>query len=88
MESSQLGPSQSRRSESDKEKCSINNVAISSLEANDSRDVVTLPPPPSLTPEQELALYRKIDRRVMVLSTLSIMLPFSDRSEFLSRLCT
>lgn len=87
MASTQLTPSQSRRSfESDKEKGSLEDVAvnaIASLEEPSLGADSTLPPPPSLSPEQEIALYRKVDLWVMVVCTYSHMLPFSDRSKLL-----
>ncbi|KAI0260071.1 MFS general substrate transporter [Gloeopeniophorella convolvens] len=39
----------------------------------------SLPPPPKLTPEQELALYRKIDLRLMPILALMYLLSFLDR---------
>ncbi|KZP00222.1 MFS general substrate transporter [Calocera viscosa TUFC12733] len=39
----------------------------------------TLPPPPNFTPEQELALYRKIDLRLMPILSLMYLLSFLDR---------
>ncbi|EJU06610.1 MFS general substrate transporter [Dacryopinax primogenitus] len=39
----------------------------------------TLPPPPKLSPEEELRLYRKIDRRLMPILSLMYLLSFLDR---------
>ena len=84
---SQLATSQSRRSyESDKEKGSVEDVAINAvatLEDSYPGKESALPPPPSFSPEQEHALYRKVDLWVMVICTYSHMLPFSDRSKWI-----
>lgn len=39
----------------------------------------TLPPPPDFTPEQQKALYRKIDLRLMPILTLMYLCSFLDR---------
>ncbi|KAF8503071.1 MFS general substrate transporter [Gautieria morchelliformis] len=39
----------------------------------------TLPPPPNLTPSQELALYRKLDRRLMPILCLMYLMASMDR---------
>jgi MFS transporter, ACS family, DAL5 transporter family protein len=39
----------------------------------------TLPPPPKLTPSQELKLYRKVDRRLMPILCLMYLMASMDR---------
>ena len=39
--------------------------------------------PGKVSPEQERALYRKVDRRVMIICAFSQMLPVSERGELL-----
>ncbi|KAI0649688.1 MFS general substrate transporter [Trametes meyenii] len=71
-----------------------NHGRSASLEKNGSESVVEdlpvqpdiayggedqLPPPPDLTPEQEKALYRKIDMRLMPILTLMYLCSFLDR---------
>ena len=46
-----------------------------------------LPPPPTLTPEQEKALYRKIDLRLMPILAAMYLLSFLDRGLGLSTTC-
>ena len=42
----------------------------------------TLPPPPALTPEQEKALYRKVDLKLMPILALLYLCSFLDRGKF------
>lgn len=77
-----MATTENRRSfESDKDKESVAGVAVQSLKDYDHGESSTLPLPPSFTPEQERALYRKLDMRIMLISLYSLMLPFSDRSK-------
>jgi len=41
----------------------------------------SLPPPPTLTPQEEQRLWRKVDRRLMPILTLMYLLSFLDRGE-------
>jgi hypothetical protein len=46
----------------------------------------TLPPPPILTPEQEKALYRKVDMKLMPILAAMYLLSFLDRGASLPNL--
>lgn len=60
---------------------------IETVSLPDSKNESTLPPPPTLTPEQEKKLYRKIDLWLMPILTLMYLASFLDRGErFAARL--
>jgi hypothetical protein len=42
---------------------------------------LSLPPPPTLTPEQEKKLWRKVDLRLMPILSLMYLFSFLDRGE-------
>ncbi|KAI0804538.1 MFS general substrate transporter [Irpex lacteus] len=52
---------------------------IETVSLPDSKNESTLPPPPTLTPEQEKKLYRKIDLWLMPILTLMYLASFLDR---------
>lgn len=57
---------------------------IETVSLSDSKSESALPPPPTLTPEQEKKLYRKIDLWLMPILTLMYLASFLDRGERLA----
>lgn len=68
-----------RPSDSLKEKAADESVVSTITPLNPADYSMESVLPPSLTPEQERKLYRKIDVRVMIILCLMYMLPFLDR---------
>lgn len=73
--------SASSLSEADSEKTTpVDQIERAATQCDDS---LGLPPPPDLSPEQERALWRKIDMRLMPMLSIMYLMSFLDRGQSL-----